>query len=302
MEQTRARLIFFWAFVLFSMGLILAFILRPELAPSWTGFGVYQAENSDLQRTRNLWDWVQLLLPPLLVLVGLLWLANAARSAIREALGRGIMTLQETSEARRRQMILDSSLDSMSDFLLKNGLRTAPADATVRSVALARTLAVLRILDGEGRGQVLQYLLDAGLIGGNRIINLRDADFSYALLDGAQLRNAYLWLVDLHGAHLRQSDLRGADLWLSNLSGADLREATLRGAHLGGANLSGADLRGADLTNANLRKARLDGADLLGAHVTAEQLNRTLSLLHTRLPLGMEQIEEAVDASAPPAI
>lgn len=302
MEQTRARLIFFWAFVLFSMGLILVFILRPELAPSWTGFGVYQAENSDLQRTRNLWDWVQLLLPPLMVLLGLLWLANAARSAIREALGRGIATIQETSDARRRQMILDSYLDSMSEFLLKNGLRTAPADATVRSVALARTLAVLRILDGEGRGQVLQYLADAGLIGRNRIINLRDADFSYALLDGAQLRGAYLWLADLHGAHLRQADLRGADLWLSNLSGADLREANLRGAHLGGANLSGADLRGADLTHTNLRKARLDGADLLGAQVTAEQLNRTLSLLHTRLPLGLEQIEEPVDAGDTPTI
>jgi hypothetical protein len=41
MKQTRARLIFFWAFVLFSMGLILIFILRPELAPAWTGFGFY---------------------------------------------------------------------------------------------------------------------------------------------------------------------------------------------------------------------------------------------------------------------
>lgn len=295
MKQTRARLIFFWAFVLFSMGLIVIFILRPELAPSWTGFGVYQAENSDLRRTRTLWDWVQLLLPPLLVLLGLLWLANTGRSAIRDALGRGLAAIQETSAARRRQMILDAYLDSMSEFLLKNGLRTAPADATVRSVALARTLAVLRSLDGEGRGQVLQYLCDAGLIGRNRIVNLRDADFSYASLEGAQLRSAYLWLADLHGAHLRQVDLRGADLWLSNLSGADLREAKLRGAHLGGANLSGADLRGADLTHANLRKARLDGADLLGAQVTAEQLNRTLSLLHARLPLGMEQIAEQVD-------
>lgn len=299
MKQARARLIFFWAFVLFSMGLILVFILRPELAPSWTGFGVYQAENSELQRTRNLWDWVELVLPPLLVLAGLLWLAHTGRAVMRDGLGRTMAAIQESSAARRRQMILDAYLDSMSDFLLKNGLRTAPADATVRSVALARTLAVLRSLDGEGRGQVLQYLADAGLIGRNRIINLRDADFSYALLEGAQLRNAYLWLADLHDAHLRQVDLRGADLWHSNLSGADLREAKLRGAHLGNANLIGADLRGADLTNANLRKARLDGADLLGAQVTAEQLNRTLSLRHTRLPEGLEQIDEQVDGEEP---
>jgi hypothetical protein len=292
MTQSRARLIFFWAFVLFSMGLILIFILRPELAPSWTGFGVYQAQNSDLQRTRNLWDWLQLLLPALLVLLGLLWLGRMGRSAVREAMSRGMATLQETAAARRRQMILDAYLDSMSEFLLKNGLRTAPADATVRSVALARTLAALRSLDGEGRGHVLQYLSDAGLIGRNRTISLRNADFSAASLEGARLRSTYLWLADLHGANLRRVDLRGADLWNCNLSGADLREAILRGAHLGGADLSGADLRGADLTNANLRKARLDGADLLGAEVTAEQLNRALSLLHTRLPLELEQVDE----------
>jgi hypothetical protein len=298
MKQTRARLMFFWAFVLFSMGLILIFILRPELAPSWTGFGFYQAESSDLQRSRSLWDWVQLLMPSLLLLFGLLWLAWVARATIALAVTRTVAAVQETATARQRQMALESYLDSMTELLLKNGLRTSPADATVRSVAMARTLAVLRNLDGTGRGQVLQFLCDAGLIGRNRIISLRHAKLSGARLEGAQLRHTYLWLADLRDARLNKADLRGADLWHSNLAGADLREANLRGAHFGDANLAGADLRGADLSQANLRKARLDGADLLGAQITAEQLNCTRSLLHTRLPLNFERVDEP----APPGL
>jgi hypothetical protein len=292
MKQTRARLIFFWAFVLFSMGLILIFILRPELAPAWTGFGFYQAENSDLQRARNLWDWVQALFPALLLLAGLLWLAWVARSTVAMAVTRAIVAVQETAAARQRQTALETYLDSMTELLLKNGLRTSPSDATVRHVAMARTLAVLRNLDGLGRGQVLQFLSDAGLVGRNRIISLRHAEFGGADLEGAQLRHTYLWLADLHDARLRRADLRNADLWHSNLAGADLREANLRGAHLGDANLTGADLRGADLTQANLRKARLDGADLLGARVTPEQLNATRSLLHTRLPVHFELVPD----------
>lgn len=283
---------FFWAFVLFCIGLIFILILRPDLAPAWTGFGFYQAESTDLQRSRTLWDWLELLLPSLLVLFGLLWLAWVARATIYTAASRAIVAVQDSAATRQRQTALEAYLDSMTELLLKNGLRTAPADATVRSVAAARTLAVLRSLDGAGRGQVLQFLCDAGLVGRNRTISLRYGDFSEARLHGAKLRNAYLWLADLHDAELRKADLRGADLWLSNLAGADLREANLRGAHLGGANLCGADLRGADLLDANLRNARLDGADLLGAHVHPEQLNCTRSLLHTRLPANFERVDE----------
>jgi uncharacterized protein YjbI with pentapeptide repeats len=292
MKQTRARLMFFWAFVLFSIGLIFILILRPDLAPSWTGFGYYQAESTDLQRSRTLWDWLELILPALLVLVGLLWFAWVARATIYTASSRAIVAVQESSADSQRQTALEAYLDSMTELLLKNGLRTAPADATVRSVAAARTLAVLRSLDGAGRGQVLQFLCDAGLIGRKRTISLRYADFSGAHLEGAKLRNAYLWLTDLHDTALRRADLRGSDLWLSNLAGADLREANLRGVHLGGANLCGADLRGADLTDANLRNARLDGADLLGAQIYPEQLNCTRSLLHTRLPANLERVDE----------
>jgi BTB/POZ domain-containing protein KCTD9 len=67
--------------------------------------------------------------------------------------------------------------------------------------------------------------------------DLRDADLSFALMQGVQL----------HGA-----DLRGACLYGANLSGADLQEASLSGCDLRDTNLAGANLEGARLDDALL--------------------------------------------------
>lgn len=77
----------------------------------------------------------------------------------------------------------------------------------------------------------------------------------WALINGADLRDA-----NLSGAYLRDADLSDAYLSGANLSGANLRGAYLSGAYLRGANLSGADLSGADLRGADLRDANLRGA------------------------------------------
>lgn len=111
---------------------------------------------------------------------------------------------------------------------------------------------------------------------------LQDADMKNAYLRGDNLRRADLCRADLRGADLREADLFKADLRGANLEDADLRDADLRGADLRGANLrradiSDADLRGADLQGADLREAfcaialfanaDLRGADLRGAYV-----------------------------------
>jgi uncharacterized protein YjbI with pentapeptide repeats len=80
--------------------------------------------------------------------------------------------------------------------------------------------------------------------------DLRNANLSNAMLDGA-------WLV---GAHLA-----GASLEDATLDGCDLVRASLRVANLSGASLEGANLRFADLTRANLTGAILYDADLSGA-------------------------------------
>lgn len=82
----------------------------------------------------------------------------------------------------------------------------------------------------------------------------------FAILIGADLREANLSNADLAGANLNSADLADVILAGAGLSNADLTLVRLRRA-----NLAGADLTGANLTAADLRESDLSGADFRGA-------------------------------------
>ena len=101
-------------------------------------------------------------------------------------------------------------------------------------------------------------------------IELLNADFNGAHLEG----------VDLSFAELSGAYLQGADLSLAKLNGAILIDAHLSDAHLesaylSGAKLNGAHLEGANLTRANLRNVNFVRADLNGANLSATELTNT---------------------------
>ncbi len=104
--------------------------------------------------------------------------------------------------------------------------------------------------------------------------DLRNADMSFSVTIGADLRGARL-----EGADLRRARLEGADLRRARLEGANLLGAQLEGVNLSEARLEGADLRLARLEGANLSEARLEGANLSqaqlqGADLVAAQLEK----------------------------
>jgi uncharacterized protein YjbI with pentapeptide repeats len=73
-----------------------------------------------------------------------------------------------------------------------------------------------------------------------RCVQLQDASFDYADLEGATLRAAELQGASFNFAHLRgasldDSELQGALFWGADLQGASLERAQLQGAFLGGA-------------------------------------------------------------------
>jgi hypothetical protein len=236
---------------------------------------------------------------------------------------------QSTLEQQRRieeqhaqDTALQAYLERIGELLLDKGLRTAEEaaeddlveDDLVReeAIALARmqTHTVLRRLDGNRKGSVLQFLYGLRLIGspGNTstIIDLSRADLS-----SVNLSNADLKIADLSGADLRHADLRHADLSGADLSGADLSNADLSGADLSGnelfgeaaaslwhtnlsnANLGNALLRGvelsdanlsdANLSNANLSKALLQGTNLGGADLSGADLSDARRYIHKQL-------------------
>ena len=283
----RANLIVFWIIVLSSIGLLLLVIVRPDLAPAWSGIGQTPQPEQGVEPAKSLWDLLQLLAIPLFLGIGAWWLGSALWATGQDVARRRFQSERRLDEARQHRAALQSYYDSMSDLLLNGFLREAGnREATVRNVAQARTLALFRTVDGKHKGEALQFLYDSGLIGRTRIVTTRHADLRQAHLRETVLCRATLWQANLRDANFEGADLNRADLWLCDLRGAHLAGANLRGAHLGEADLSGADLRGADLTGASLRKANLDYADLTDAIITAQQLSRARSLVGLRLPNG----------------
>jgi uncharacterized protein YjbI with pentapeptide repeats len=185
---------------------------------------------------------------------------------------RNLRQQRELQAQSAQQNALSAYLDQMIRLLNDKDrpLRHSRGGEEVSILAKGRTHTVLPRLDGEGKGRVLQFLYETGLI---------IKDRSVVDLLGADLRAA-----NLRGANLRGADLRGADLSRANMGGADLRGADLSGANLREANLHWADLISANLSRAYVGETDLSLADLSGAdlrnvkELRAGQLDQAYSL------------------------
>jgi uncharacterized protein YjbI with pentapeptide repeats len=134
--------------------------------------------------------------------------------------------------------------------------------------------------------------------GSGQAVDLTQADFSRAKLNGvilgraelgeadfseADLTSANLNDADLISTNLRRANLRGASLLRSAVDKADLEEANLQAAFLSGAfllysnlrssNLRDAIISGADFSNSDLSHADLSGA--LAAHTNFSSADLT---------------------------
>jgi uncharacterized protein YjbI with pentapeptide repeats len=214
---------------------------------------------------RTPWDWMDLLIVPVVLAIGGYWFTSSQNQATQAA-----------AERRTQDEALQAYLDVMSQLLTdeKRPLRRAQIGDSLSSVARARTVTVLPRLDGERKARVVQFLYESGLIAKKRpIIDLLRAD--------------------LRGADLQDAGLRGADLQGANLNGADLFMADLKWADLSFADLRGADLRRVDLLKADISDTKLRGADLRRASLrlveegwTVSQLRAAKSLEDATMPDG----------------
>ena len=228
---------------------------------------------------KTLWDFLQLLIVPLLVVVVAGQLNEAAKERQR----------LEAAD-RHRQEAYNLLLSDISHLILEGGLADPDVKQSVRAVARARALTTLQELDAARKRFLIGFLSQSRLIDGMQpVIHLDDAD-----LRGVDLSGIYLWVKNLVGADLRAANLHKATLSQAFLMGADLRRANMRGAncwraHLTHARLEGADLRGANLMDADLEDTRLAGAKLQGALYSEK----------TRFPAGFDPAAQAAHAVCP---
>lgn len=235
------------------------------------------------------WDWAQIVIIPLVLLVLGSTLATTQQAISDHALKQQHDTDMQIAQDQLRENELSSYLTSMTGLLQQPNVRTdTQAGADIRSLARAQTLTILKELpadpqqdpqrrDPARKAQVMGFLHDSGLMTRDPfpLVNLANADFSYAALyeahlGGADLAGADLSHVDLSGADLSAADLSNTILAGTNLSGAQLVYAPLTGADLSHANLADADLSGADLSGANLSNTTFTHADITGTNLPTD--------------------------------
>ncbi len=284
-----------------GIALIVIIFLGYWLNWDWTGLGPYNPPTKDnsFQRGKTLWDWLQLLIIPLVIAAGTLWFNARQSQTSFQVNEKQHQTDLEIAADQQEETALKDYLDRMSELLLDKKLSDPTAGVEVRELARARTLTALRRLGPNRKGVLLQFLYDTGLINKyNAIIvlssapdwlDLRVADLSKAHLRGADLHEASLSRVNLREADLREAileraDLNGVDLsrailglldpfYPDNLGYLDMRRTRLSGANLSGADLSEADLRRTDFIETDLSGSTLNKVDLRGAHLERAHLN-----------------------------
>jgi uncharacterized protein YjbI with pentapeptide repeats len=223
----------------------------------WTGFSEPAGE---APRGKTLWDWLQLLIVPA-VLVGAAFALNLAQSS-RDQRREDRRAAVERSIAleQRREDALAAYLDEMA-ALLRHG------QVARQTLAMSRTLtlSVLRRLDGQRKGFVVQFLAEGGLA--------KPAVAQLGLAKGSLIKLPPSG-IDLAGADLRGAVVRGT---LANvaLDGADLRAADFQTAFLSNVTMSLSDLRNATFAGAQFDLVWIDGADLRGANLSRTLIGRS---------------------------
>jgi uncharacterized protein YjbI with pentapeptide repeats len=251
----------------------------------------------------GLWEWVGVLIIPVVLAAGAALLTNAQTQrevaaahlraqdeALQQYLDQVSNLLAERENPRKPTNShpvskLMQALDQVSNLFGEREDGGKPADSQLFSkLVQARTLALLLKLDADRKREPLKLIAQLELINrDNPLLSLKNAGF-----EGADLHEVTLFKVCLREADLRTADLTGADLGQSDLRQADLRgtnltRAVLTNAYLAEANLLPYDrlnpaqlnrphlLNGADASNVD-KKNRLDLRKLNDLHLTVATL------------------------------
>lgn len=240
---------------------------------NWTGFP-----------NKSLWDWMALLIIPVVLAIGGFLFNKAERKGQndlaekKENIERGLAEKKENAEKeittdRWRETAMQAYLDKITELILEKDLLLSKQNEGVRHLVRARTLTIMPTLNQERQRTLLGFLYEAKLIENNDpIINFTNVDLSGADLGFFLLRGANLKRINL-----RKANIRGADLSSSNF-----RMAIFEDAILAMTNLKMANLQQVNFIKADFIKAELDGADLTGANLIRASL-KSASLITTIL-------------------
>jgi uncharacterized protein YjbI with pentapeptide repeats len=270
----------------------------------WTGLparpGDEQA-NLPAAPAKTLWDWLALLVVPLVLAAAAFSLsaAQGARQQSQERKREASVQARAEKNARlqtvraeenAREQTLRDYLEQMSHLMLAKSLGSRdadaesarPADPNAVDVAETLTLNTLRRLDGVRKALVIRFLAEWNLIttdwtigttgagqrGPDPVMSLEGADLREIVIHG---RSGSELLAMTYSEAVRPRP----ETWEVKaivVKGADLRHADFRGSKAV-MSVDSADMRGADFSDADLRAWEVAVSCLTGARFTGADLS-----------------------------
>ncbi|CCI23455.1 pentapeptide repeat-containing protein [Microcystis aeruginosa] len=226
----------------------------------WSGF-----------QKKSFWDWLQLLIVPLMLALGAFYLNSASESS----------RVQE----QIKQEILTDYFSKMQDLIVEtkkvketSGYKEShPKDQEVRLLpefkptAQALTLSVLEQLDGKRKGKVITYLAESQLItvDNNKPSTQPEIKLYGINLDDIELGNKgqrnslnedEMTIIDkikIKNANMKRANLSGLQLLYSELNGSNLENATLENVNFTGSTMIGSRFINGKITDVNFTDVRL---------------------------------------------
>ena len=224
--------------ILFGILVLVAFSISVlGYVDNWNWTGVTE---------KTFWDWLEILVAPVLLSGGGFLLYTAWTWSDHRLAEKGAY---EASRHADLHGIANGYIDDIEQLLLKVGKGNSREAEIARTIAWARTLIVLEGLDPSRKGQIIRFLQHANLLKQAASSHHEPRQQLFISLNGANLRRVHLPGVDLSGANLQEANLQEANLLEANLLEADLSGADLSGAIVAEKHLTKAKLEGATMTN-----------------------------------------------------
>ncbi|GCE60398.1 pentapeptide repeat-containing protein [Microcystis aeruginosa] len=247
--------------LLFSLSIFLVIIISNWISNfKWSGF-----------QKKSFWDWLQLLIVPLMLAFGAFYLSYASETRDKQIAKDGeqqellkdyfskMQTLiVETKKSKDSQPKIVETKKSVETTKSKDSQPNpdgAPLLPEFIPIAEALTFAVLDQLDGKRKGKVITYLADSKLI----TANIKDKDSKPVIdLKNANLKEIEIDNLDMNGQLIDKDTIQGVII-----RGADMTNANLKKVYLTYSDLTGSDLSNATLTTVDLTGAKMESVKLI---------------------------------------
>ena len=229
----------------------------------WSGF-----------QKKSFWDWLQLLIVPLMLAFGGLYVNYAfetrdkqiAEEGKKQELLKDYFSKMQTLILAEKTLPKSNNKPTGSPSLDQNQPKLSPES---QAIAKALTFAVLDELDGKRKGKVISYLADSKLIIEDPTLKSKsEINLEHANLKDIVLQDVVMPFVKINNADMTNARLDNVDLSNSDLADSDLSEATLKnvklieakvyGVNFTKTNLTGVNFSNTDLNNSNFYNATLD--------------------------------------------